>query len=47
MDELIFAVSSPGRSARAQHPTPGEPPAEIPTALLRDGPPALPELSEL
>lgn len=48
MDELIFEVSSPGRSARAQHPALDDGfTTDIPAGLLRNEPPALPELSEL
>jgi glycine dehydrogenase subunit 2 len=48
---LIFELSRPGRSARAQVPPtlPGQDAAvaDIPAALLRERPPVLPEVSEL
>jgi glycine dehydrogenase subunit 2 len=47
MSSLIFELSRPGRSARAQAPAPRERPSEIPPELERERPPLLPEVSEL
>ncbi|WJW75882.1 aminomethyl-transferring glycine dehydrogenase subunit GcvPB [Thiohalobacter sp. IOR34] len=44
---LIFEHSRPGREARAQSPAREPLVAEIPDGLLRDAPPALPEVSEM
>ncbi len=45
-EKTIFEYSSPGRGAVAQYP-PASASAEIPAALRRREPPALPEVSEL
>jgi glycine dehydrogenase subunit 2 len=45
-EKLVFELSSPGRSATAQHPQ-GNLPERIPAALRRGRPPVLPEVSEL
>jgi glycine dehydrogenase subunit 2 len=49
MSGLIFEISSPGRSAKAQWPTSDDAAAcvDIPASLLRDDVPGLPETSEL
>jgi glycine dehydrogenase subunit 2 len=44
---LIFDLSRPGRSARAQLVEDVPPPADLPAEMLREEPPALPECSEL
>ncbi len=44
---LIHGLSQRGRGAAAQYPAGSQPPAEIPTDLLRAQPPCLPEVSEL
>ncbi len=45
--ELIFSLSQPGRAAHAQIPEGNVVTSGLPEHLLRDVPPALPELSEL
>ncbi|MCH9717095.1 MAG: aminomethyl-transferring glycine dehydrogenase subunit GcvPB, partial [Gammaproteobacteria bacterium] len=47
MSTIIFEQSTEGRSAHAQIARPSAPDCDIPTSLLRQTPPRLPECSEL